>query len=139
MDTRTLTTTVCELLASTAGWAWRPTGPAYTGAEVGVFYGPLGAAPDRAVGVSAYSADDDLQTGLAVRRVQIRHRGTRDRPDGADELADATFAAMHGLVRVAGLLLVTRVLVAPMGADENSRQERADSYQIILDNPEAHT
>lgn len=137
MDDVTLTKTVCQVLADGTGWAWRPDGPAYTADEIGVFYGALGPAPDRAAGVTAYWADDELQTGLRVRRVQLRLRGDRGRPDGADELAGAAFAALHGLARVAGLSLVTRVLVAHLGADDNARQERADSYQIVLDNPEA--
>lgn len=137
MDDVALTKVVCEVLATRNGWAWRPAGPGYTADEVGVFYGPLGTSPDRAVGVALYTADDDVRTGLAARRVQVRHRGARGRPDGADELASLTFTALQGLARVAGIALASRVLVAHLGADENGRQERADSYQIILDNPEA--
>jgi hypothetical protein len=137
MDDVALTKAVCQVLADRNGWAWRPAGPPYTATEVGVFYGALGATPDRAVGVTLYGGEDELQNGLAVRRVQVRHRGARGRPDGADELASRTFTALQGLARVAGISLATRVLVARLGADENDRQERADSYQIILDNPEA--
>lgn len=137
MDDVALTKTLCSLLADTNGWTWRPDGPAYSAGEVGVFYGALAPSPPRAVGVTLYAADDALQTGLATRRVQVRHRGVPGRRDGADELAAATFQALHGIARVAGLSLVTRVLVARLGPDENDRQERADSYQITLDNPEA--
>lgn len=136
MDDVTLTQVVCQVLAAHTGWAWRPTG-AYTGTEVGVFYGPIGAAPDRAVGVTLYAGDDELETGLTVRRVQVRYRGAPRDPAGADRLADAGFAALQGLTRTSGLSLVTRVLVARLGTDSNARQERADSYQIIVDNPEA--
>jgi hypothetical protein len=137
MDDRTLVTRLCEQLAAASGWAWRPTGPDYTPAEVGVFYGALGPAPDQAVGVTIYDWTDPYPVGPSTRRVQIRHRGARGSLVGADVLAGATFAALHGLARVAGISLATRVLVAPLGADENDRQERADSYLIILDNPEA--
>lgn len=136
MDDVTLTQTVCALLADANGWAWRPSGPAYTQAEIGLFYGALGSTPDRAVGVTLYGDADDLETGLAVRRVQIRHRGPVGASQGADELAAATFSALQGLARTAGISLVNRVLVARLGADANARQERADSYQIIVDNPE---
>lgn len=137
MDDVAVTKALCQVLAARTGWAWRPDGPAYTSAEVGVVYGALPASPDRAVAVTVYWADDELQTGLAVRRAQLRFRGGRGRPDGADELAGVAFTTLHGLARVAGLSLVTRVLVAHLGADDNARQERADSYQIVLDNPEA--
>lgn len=137
MDDVTLTKTVCQLLATANAWAWQPTGPAYTASQVGIFYGPLGAAPDRAVGVTLYGDSDELETGLAVRRVQIRHRGAKGDPAGADTLAAATFSALQGLSRTAGISLAVRVNVARLGADGNARQERADSYQLIIDNPEA--
>lgn len=138
MDDVTLVTTLCRLVAERTGWAWRPTGPTYTDDETAVVYGALPAAPDRVIGVTLYQATDPITDGdTSTRRAQIRFRGAPGAVTGADELADATFAALHGLARTAGLSLVSRVLVAPLGADESDRQERADSYQIILDNPEA--
>jgi len=137
MDDVTLVTTVCERLAAAGVGAWRPVGPPYGAGEVAIHYGALPASPDRAIGVTLYVADDELRTSLAVRRVQLRVRGARGDAAGADRLASATFDALQGLARTAGLSLVTRVLVAHLGADENARQERADSYQIVLDNAEA--
>lgn len=127
---------LCFVLASRAGWAWAPTGQ-YEPEDVAVFYGALGTAPDRAVGVTPYAPSDDLETGLAVRRVQIRHRGAPYSPSDADDLADTTFAALQGMARVAGISLVVRVSSVRLGADGNGRQERTDNYQITLDNPEA--
>jgi hypothetical protein len=101
-----------------------------------VFYGPIRPSPDRAVGVRLYQGDDDLVTGLAVRRVQLRFRGAPGVPDDADALASATFRALQGLTRTAGISLVRRVLVAPLPDDANARAQRADSYQITLDNSE---
>lgn len=137
MDTRTLIETLAQVLADRAGWQWRPNGPAYTDGEVGITYGALPDGPDAAVGITAYWSDDDLATSLAVRRVQLRFRGPRRSRAGADDLADAAFAVLQGLARVAGLNLVFRVQMAHLGADENDRQERTDSYEIILDNLEA--
>lgn len=136
MDDVTVTTTLCEILAARTGWAWQPTGPAYTSGQVALFYGPIGATPDRAVGVTLYTGTDELENGLAVRRAQVRYRGAVGDPAGADRLADAGFEALQGLARVSGLSLVTRVLVAQLGTDKNARQERADSYQIVIDNQE---
>jgi hypothetical protein len=137
VDDDVLVTTICEQLAARTGWSWRPAGPAYATGEVGIFYGPIGDQPDQAVGVTLYYADDPHPVGVHSRRVQLRFRGPRGAPNGADVLASSAFTALHGLARIAGLALVTRAVVARLGADETTRQERADSYQIILDNTEA--
>lgn len=137
MDDATLTTTICELLGALEGdWAWKEDSP-YTSSEIGVFYGQIGDTPDRAVGVRVYATTDIPLEHLSWRRVQLRHRGARDRPDGADELASATFAALQGLSRVGGISGANRMSMAPLGADQNGREERTDNYIIILDNPEA--
>lgn len=139
VDDVTLTKLICAELGRLSGWAWRPNGPTYTAGEVGVFYGPIAAAPDRAVGVRIYAAADERAEHYAWRRVQLRVRGARDRPDGADELAAAAFAALQGLSRVGGISGVSRQSMAPAGADENRREERTENYLIILDNEEALT
>lgn len=135
MDTSTLTTTVCTLLDAAGVGKWRPSG--YTAAEVGIFYGAIGSTPDRAIGVTTYLQSDDVVTGLAVRRVQIRCRGARGTPNGADVIADAAFAALHRTYHVSGLASIARTSTAPLGADGNGRQERTDNYVIVIDNPEA--
>jgi len=137
VDTKTMIYALAQSLADRTDMVWRPTGPAYTEAEAGINYGALPQAPNQSIGMTAYYADDDLETSLAVRRVQLRFRGNPGERAGADDLADAAFAALQGLARVAGLNLVTRVAMAHLGADENDRQERTDSYQIIPDNQEA--
>lgn len=140
MDDDVLVTRVCEVLAAAGVGVWRPDGPDYTTAETGIFYGPLSSTPDRAVGVTLYHADEDVPAdGYPVqwRRVQIRVRGARGVRNGADALASQVKAAMTALSRTAGINTTKRVLVAPLGADGNGRTERADSYFITLDNPEA--
>lgn len=136
MEDPVVVKTLASILAARTGWAWRPAGPVYTSSEVGVFYGSIGATPDRAVGLVLYGDSDDVETGLSSRRIQVRFRGAANDVDGADELASLAFTAIHGLVRTSGLCLVSRVLVAPLGTDDNGRQERADSYKVIIDNPE---
>lgn len=138
MDDDVLVTRVIETLADRCGWAWRPSGPAYTAAETGLYYGPIGTTPDRAVGVTLYATDDDLlldgsRYSAAVRRVQIRFRGAKGDPTSADQLASAAFRALQGLSRVAGLNHAQRILTAPLGVDGNARTERADSYIVIPD------
>jgi hypothetical protein len=134
MDTTEVTYAVAQILADAGAGVWRPTGPAYTAAEVAIAYGPLPASPDRAIGVTVYTQTDDPMTGLADRYVQVRSRGSRGAPNGADIVADAAFAALHNTYRTRGLARVTRTSTAPLGADENGRQERTDNYRIVLDN-----
>lgn len=136
MDDVTLTKTLCEFLGQIDGWAWHPTGPAYTQSQVGVFYGPIGDSPDRAVGVRLYGATDDPDF-VSSRRVQLRIRGGDGDVAGADALASVAYAALHGLSRVGGINGISRISMAPLGADSNGRQERTENYLFIFDNPEA--
>ena len=137
LSTSDLTTTVCVLLDAAGVGKWRPTGPDYAAGEVGIFYGPLGATPDRAVGVSVYIQNDNLATSVSDRYVQVRCRGARGVPNGADILADAGFTALQGVAHTSGIALIARSSTAPLGADGNGRHERTDNYRVILDNPEA--
>jgi len=137
MDTKPMIYALAQILANRTDWQWRPDGPDYADAETGINYGALPQSPDRAVGITAYWADDDLQTFLAVRRIQLRFRGIPGARAGADDLADAAFAVLQRLSRVAGISLVSRASMAHLGADELDRQERTDSYELIIDNPEA--
>jgi len=137
MDTTTVVTAVNEILAAANVGKWQPAGPAYLTTEVGIFYGPIGAAPDRAIGVTCYTQTDDIVTERADRYVQVRCRGAKGLPNGADILADAAFAALHGVYRTSGFARITRTSTAPLGADTNARQERTDNYQLVIDNPGA--
>ena len=132
MRDRDVTIAICSLLGDIAGWAWRPTGPAYQASEVGVFYGAIKAAPDRAVGIRVYGGSDEVATGVAWRRVQVFCRGAKNAPDGADELAAEVFSVLHGLSRVGGMDGIRRVSMAPLGADDNGREERSDNYEVLL-------
>ncbi len=137
VDDSTLTKTICELLGVLPGWAWRPTGPAYTKHEVGIYYGAIPATPDRAIGVRVYAAEDNDLEHLRGRRVQLRLRGRPRVVDDADKLGSLAHTALNGLSRVGGISGIRRISMAPLGADSNGREERTENYLIILDNPEA--
>lgn len=132
MDDAALTETLCALLGEVPGWSWR-TSDTYSPDEVGVFYGAIPPTPDAAVGVRVYGADDDLVTGVAYRRAQIRFRGAKGDPRGADVMAAQAFAALQGLSRTGGMSGVNRLSVAPLGADTNGREERTDNYSVLLE------
>jgi len=135
MDDATLTRLIASWLAAAGVGAWRPGGPSYTTSEVGIYYGPIAAAPDRGVGVAVYSADDPVSTGITVRYVQVRYRGAPGVPAGADVLASAGFAALHGVHHRDGVARARRISSARLGADDNGRQERTDNFEIILNTP----
>lgn len=134
MTDRDLTIALCELLAEELGWSWSLTEP-YPAGAVGLFYGSIGDAPDRAVGVRVYGGSDP-RVRAPTRSVQLLLRGRPGEPDGADALADAAFGVLHKTLRRRGILAGQRSYFGPLGADVNGREERADNYEIHLDNME---
>ena len=134
MTDRDLTIALCELLAEELGWSWSLTEP-YPAGAVGLFYGSIGDAPDRAVGVRVYGGSDP-RVYAPTRSVQLLLRGRPGEPDGADALADAAFGVLHKTLRRRGILAGQRSYFGPLGADVNGREERADNYEIHLDNME---
>lgn len=136
MTDRDLTIALCELLAEELGWSWSLTEP-YPAGAVGLFYGSIGDTPDRAVGVRVYGGSDP-RVRAPTRSVQLLLRGRPGEPDGADALADAAFGVLHKTLRCRGILAGQRSYFGPLGADANGREERADNYEIHLDNMEAY-
>ena len=136
MTDRDLTIALCELLAEELGWSWSLTEP-YPAGAVGLFYGAIGDTPDRAVGVRVYGGSDP-RVRAPTRSVQLLLRGRPGEPDGADALADAAFGVLHKTLRCRGILAGQRSYFGPLGADANGREERADNYEIHLDNMEAY-
>ncbi len=134
LDTE-LTIRLAEILGRVPTFAWRPTGPAYTAAEVAIFYGRIQDEPDRAIGVRVYSPVDEPD--LSARRVQFHIRGRRDDVAGADRLADIVFTVLDGRLRGDGIASIFRTSFSPLGADKTGREERTENYLITLDNLEA--
>lgn len=135
MDDATLTKRLLAYLGMLPGWEWWERPDPYPSTVVGLFYGELKTAPDRAVAVRVYAPQDGVH--VSRRRVQLRSRGAQRRLDGADQLADIAFVALDGLSRYRGILRAERISFAPLGADQSGRQERTDNYLITLDNLEA--
>src|SRR5690606_27530585 len=134
-DDSDLTIRLCEIVGRIPSFAWRPYGPAYTESEIGIHYGKIPDAPDRAVGIRVYNPIDDPD--LLSRRVQLHIRGGRRQPFGADRIAGVLFAVLHERPRGDGFASILRTSAAPLGADDNGREERTENYLITLDNLEA--
>lgn len=136
MDDKQVTFRICEILGRVPGWSWDPDPdtPDYPADVVGIRYGPNQDRPHRSIGVRVYASTD---VDVLSRRVQLRFRGAPYDIAGADTLAGVAFTVLHELSRVGGISDIRRVSSGPLGADNQAREERADNYQIILDNPEA--
>ena len=130
MTDEELTEVICTALATVDEWEY----PATKTSTVGIFYGPIANTPEQAVGVRVYGLADSRDSGVRGRRVQVRYRGPRGAPQGADRLAALGTPTLENLSRVGGISGVTHLSMAPMGADDNGRDERTDNYIITLDN-----
>lgn len=136
MDDATLTLKLCEILGGLDGFEWSDDADVvYAPDSIGVFYGAVGDAPDRAIGVRIYGTPD--QPFVKRRRVQLWVRGARRDRAGADRIADAAFARLDKLSREGGILGARRESMSPQGADDNDREQRSENYTITLDNEEA--
>jgi hypothetical protein len=137
-DDAAVTTKICTLLGQIDGWKWNPaTDAVYLPTDVRIEYGSLSETANKGVAVRLYNATDDAITGLALRWVQLRFRGTRGGIAHADQLASAAFAHLQNLSRKEGISGIRRLSISPQGADSSARQGRTDNYLVTLDNPEA--
>ena len=130
---------LCQWLHDTGHGTYRPA-TAYQSGERAITEQSLPPNPDWAVAVAPYGVDDATVLPTQLVRVQLRFRAPADQPKSAvDQWADAVASDLHFKHNFdAGALHVSRaerVLVAPLGADDSGRQERADSYQLILTRP----
>lgn len=110
----------------------RDDGSVYLPDETALFYGPIGATPDRAVGFTRYSGTS-VQTydgDRGPRLVQARIRGDVHMPASADDLADDVDAVFRRLTRVAGISSRWASGPLPLGADGNHRTELTINYLV---------
>lgn len=132
IDDSQVVVALAQVLDAGTSFVWSVAG-GYAANQIGIYYGAIPADPDQAVGLTLYDTDDDIQTQLAQRRVQLFFRGARGGRASADDMASEAFAALQRYVGN-GLAHVSRVSSARLGADINDRQERTDNYTIVLEN-----
>jgi hypothetical protein len=129
---------VCRLLGTLPGFLWvePDSGGVYPRdtPDVAVFAGPIGATPDRAVGVWVYARDVDLGNGLTTARVQLRTRGRPSDVFDAGRIADTVHDLLHGLTRTGGINSAVRPdgATALLGLDGEQRLERTDTYHLTV-------
>ncbi len=94
--------------------------------------------PDRALAVSVYDLDLDVALPTTGVMVQILARAP-GASDDVDDLADDVIDVMHAVHHATwGALRVERCVhesSAPLGADDNGREERSDNFRIITQRP----
>ena len=131
---RALLTAISQRLVTVGLAAFNADG-AYTAGQTGITWKVMPAAPDRVLALNVYDIDvpADPADPARVYYVQVRDRAPEQDPAAVDDLMHAAFLALESHRTVWSGVRINRchrTLVAPMGADSNRRQERADSYEI---------
>lgn len=140
MDDVSLTMRLCAYIGRIPGWHWSAApGAQYPDDGVGIHYGDIPDAPDRAIGVRLYGIPRDDVSTERIRRVQFRIRGARRDRSGADSIGSTLRLILTRVLRMDGISEITFSSMSPLGADKNGREERTENYLITLDNPEAYT
>ncbi|GII98389.1 hypothetical protein CLV28_0712 [Sediminihabitans luteus] len=133
---------LAEHLAAAGLGVWRPTGPAYTTAEVGIVTGRVPTAPDRVIVINAYNVTSGLLSHVTLG-LQIKVRGPKSAdPRPAQDLTDAIYDRLHGArdLTLAGIpvALLWRQSWAWLGPDANGRDETTSNYYAETAHPSAH-
>lgn len=136
-----LLTDVAVILDTASVGEWRPNGPAYGAAEVGIVLGEAPSEPDRVVALVAYPIGDDFSLSDSVIGIQVRTRGT-ETSSVVDDLDDAVFNALHGMwgtqlgtVRLVSLIRRSGV---SLGTDVNKRWQRSSNFWASVHRPSPH-
>jgi hypothetical protein len=110
----------------------------YATTDTGISFKAVNPTPDRLVTLTAYVVSDSPTLPLSRIGVQVRLRGTTD-PRDVDELGDAIFAYLHGIVNMdfnsVHANQILRQSSITLGQDSAKRWERADAYYVDLDVP----
>lgn len=92
--------------------------------------------PDTSLAIYPYNTDDATTLPGTEVSIQLRFRGPASDRLYADRWADKVAKELHwrhhfnlGDVRIQRS---QRVVTVPLGADDNGREERADSYTFLL-------
>lgn len=123
-------------------WVWRPTGPAYTAAEVGLVVGRMPATPDRVLALNTYPVRAGAKSDVTVG-VQVRARGPARSPVTAvNDLTDTAYDLLHGarglVLGSARVALITRASWTWLGADASGREETTSNFYLETAQPSAH-
>lgn len=128
-------------LISTAGIGvvFHADGSVPSDGETPIYFKIMPAAPDRVVVLNVIPLTDNISVPLGLVMVQVACRSLPNNPLDVDDLADSIFGVLQGLTDVwfgaTHAVQAYRYTSIPMGQDEATRYERADTYHIDLDYP----
>lgn len=129
-----LTLAICRFLGSTGEAVFREVGK-YQSTDNAVVVKHLPTEPDTAVAVNVYDMGDHVGVARTEVMVQLRFRAGGKRT-AVDEFADAIKPYLHNRhgFTMDGIRIsrCRRVNIAPLGPDQNGREERTDNYALIL-------
>lgn len=130
---------IAQYLEDNGVGVYRSDGTPYATGETAIVFGELPSSPDRAIGLSLYSATDHPVQNLSSVRLQLMCRGAVNSNLDVGALATAAFSALQGLVYrdfgTAHLIQAGRVSAVPTGVDGNRRYTRADNYECDVNTP----
>lgn len=132
-----LLTGIAQTLAA-AGVGAFGAGP-YASTDTAIVFGEMPAQPDRCIGLTVYSAQDNATVNYTQYRVQVWARGVPNVSTDAADIQCAVFDALHGLTSQqwgsVWVSQVTRYSLIPAGVDANRRSERSDNYLLRVNPP----
>lgn len=131
---------VAELLAAEGVGVWSPTAP-YSPGDVAIVFDELSDKPDRGIALGMYPVSDSGNTDSVVA-VQLYIRGTPGSRTDTKHTADAAFNVLHdkqgGTIGDTPLVRCWRNSGAPLGRDQNGRQESTDNYYFQISRSGTH-
>lgn len=129
----TVRTALAQYLDAQGVAAWLEPPETYPADARAVTLRDLPSEPDAAVAIEVYDVRDDLVLPDVEIRVQLLFRA---RGEAVDDFADDAFDVLHGRHHFqAGALVIQRcrrISTAPLGPDDNGREQRADNYGLVL-------
>lgn len=130
---------VAEITGLSKPVVYRPAGPDYTDAEIGVSLTGMQPSPDWMIALAAYQVGgDDLDLPISRPAIQVRTRGDTD-PRTESDIRDAVYTVLHGRRHTTlGSVHVIRFRLASgveLGLDANDRAESSSNYYTVTDMP----
>ncbi|MEU5945138.1 minor capsid protein [Micromonospora sp. NPDC047465] len=137
---RLLTGLALDLQAADIG-VFRPDGPSYTAAEVGIVIRGIPTSPDRIITLAPYVVASPPGMADVIQGVQIRCRGTKDPrvvEDLGDDIFDRLDSRSHEVINGIAVVQMYRQSYSALGSDSNGRWESSHNYYVEAMRATAH-
>lgn len=136
--TRDLLTGLAQMIHDNGIGVYNPTG-VYSPAQTGIIFKNVPTTPDRVIVLTAVPLTDMTMIPVGKMLVQVRTRGIPNDPLDTDDLGDAVFDLLQGLMNLTlgatHIIQCLRNSSVPMGQDSSKRWERVDHMYMDIDYP----